>query len=40
VLEADLVLHNGVSLPLLSEFLNYAEGEVAPQLTVVSNERG
>ena len=27
VLEANLVFHNGVSLPLLSEFLNYAEGE-------------
>jgi hypothetical protein len=27
VLEANLVFHNGVSLPLLSEFLNYAEGD-------------
>jgi hypothetical protein len=27
VLEANRVLHNGVSLPLLSEFLNYAEGD-------------
>jgi hypothetical protein len=27
VLEANLVLHNGVSLPLLSEFLSYAEGD-------------
>ncbi|HZC02087.1 MAG TPA: transposase family protein, partial [Gammaproteobacteria bacterium] len=27
VLEANLVLHNGVSLPLLSAFLNYAEGD-------------
>jgi hypothetical protein len=27
VLEANLVFHNGVTLPLLSEFLNYAEGD-------------
>jgi hypothetical protein len=27
VLEANRVLHKGVSLPLLSEFLNYAEGD-------------
>jgi len=27
VLEANRVFHNGVSLPLLSEFLNYAEGD-------------
>jgi hypothetical protein len=27
VLEANRVLHNGVSLPLLSEFLTYAEGD-------------
>ena len=26
VLEANLVFHNGVTLPLLSEFLSYAEG--------------
>jgi hypothetical protein len=26
-LEANLVFHNGVTLPLLSEFLNYAEGD-------------
>jgi hypothetical protein len=28
VLEANLVFHNGVTLPLLSEFLNYAEGDL------------
>jgi hypothetical protein len=27
VLEANLVFHNGVTLPLLSEFLSYAEGD-------------
>jgi hypothetical protein len=27
VLEANLVLHNGVTLPLLSEFLSYGEGD-------------
>ena len=27
VLEANLVVHNGVTLPLLSEFLSYAEGD-------------
>ena len=27
VLEANRVFHNGVTLPLLSEFLNYAEGD-------------
>jgi hypothetical protein len=27
VLEANLVLHNGVTVPLLSEFLSYAEGD-------------
>jgi len=27
VLEANLVLHNGLSIPLMSEFLSYAEGD-------------
>ena len=27
VLEANLVLHNGVTLPLLSEFLSHSEGD-------------
>lgn len=27
VLEANLVFHNGMSIPLMSEFLNYAEGD-------------